>query len=273
MNFNELSERYIKAFDVPDLKPEVHCMGIKFIEKGNKVPENIQVKDVPAPWCGILKMASEGDVIIATKDNIGCPAAAIALGLVNPDDPEVLEGSRKYTSMMSKPASPKDFTDGFVYACKGSGHMEYALFGDADVGRYETWGAAKHAISGMAAINDYQVDAVLAFPAGAVDIDPDVVVIDLIPKQALRTIQGYCYPTGDRVTFNTIGIRGVCADVTAYPFLMQKMNASFYCLGARAIGGWEGERMALGMPLQIFKDTVEGMESSKGGFPYSKYPD
>jgi uncharacterized protein (DUF169 family) len=272
MNFNELSERYRKAFDVPDMKPEVHCLGVKFIQKGEKIPENIQVKDVPAPWCRILKLASEGDVMIATKDNIGCPAAGIALGLVDPHDREVLSGSRKYTSMMSKPASPKDFTDGFVYACKGSGHMEFALFGENDSGRYETWGAAKNAIQGMASVNEHQMDAVLAFPAGAVDIEPDVVIIDLIPKQVLRTVQGYAYPTGERVTFSTIGIRGVCADITAYPFIEQKMNASFYCLGARALGEWEGEHMALGMPLKIFKDTVEGMEASKGGFPYKAYP-
>jgi uncharacterized protein (DUF169 family) len=71
---------------------------------------------------------------------------------------------------------------------------------------------------------------------------------------------------------STIGIRGVCADLTALPFLEQSLNGSFFCLGARAVGGWEGNLLGLGMPLSVFERMVTGMERSAGGFPYKAYP-
>jgi uncharacterized protein (DUF169 family) len=50
------------------------------------------------------------------------------------------------------------------------------------------------------------------------------------------------------------------------------MNGSFYCLGARALGGWEGDYLGLGMPFSEFEKMVEGMEKSAKGFPYKAYP-
>lgn len=272
MTFRRLTERFLGAFGVAKVSPEVSVVGVKFVPKGAEIPEGFCGDDIPTPWCGAVKVASEGDRVAITKENIGCPAGGIALGLVDEDDSEVLEGDRKYTSLMHRPASPKDFTDGHVYACKGSGHMEYALFGDRDTGRYGTLDAAKKAVSGMAGLNRAVMNAVLAFPPDGVAFDPDVVILGLQPKQALRAIQGFCYESGDRVDFTTIGIRGVCADVTAFPYLKRSLNASFFCLGARALAGWEGDRLALGLPYKQFEEMTVGMERSVGGFPYAAYP-
>lgn len=272
MGLNELAKRFEAAFDVESLEPGITPVGIKFIPKGDCVPNGFEGNEIPTPWCGAVKLASEGECILITKDNIGCPAGAIALGLVSAKQDTILKGNRKYTSLMHTPATPKDFTEGLVYACKGANHMKFALFGDADTGRYQTLGAAKNAISGMVGLDEEVMDAVLAFPAHKHNAEPDVVILGMTPKQALRCIQGYCYKSGDRVVFNTIGIRGVCADVTAYPYLKQKINASFFCLGARALSGWPGEQLTLGMPYHDFEKMIVGMEESRKGFPYKAYP-
>jgi uncharacterized protein (DUF169 family) len=68
------------------------------------------------------------------------------------------------------------------------------------------------------------------------------------------------------------GLRVVNSDLIVRPYLTQEMNVSTYCLGARLIGGFEAERMGVGMPYGIFKDIVQGMEDSKGGFPFAAYP-
>jgi hypothetical protein len=85
---------------------------------------------------------------VITRDNVGCPAAGIALGLVDPYQNEPLSGKREYTDLMEVPASPADFTNGLVYACKDSGNMQFPLFGGDDSGRYETLEAALRAVPG-----------------------------------------------------------------------------------------------------------------------------
>jgi uncharacterized protein (DUF169 family) len=272
MGFKDVAERFIESFGVDSLKPPVVPVGVKFFPKGTPFPEeDPTVADATIPWCGAVKLASEGETVIVTKKNIGCPAAAITLGLVHKDDKNPLEGSRKYTSLMEHPASPADFTDGYVYACKDTGHMEFSLFGKDDCGRYKTLGASLNALSGMVVV-EHDMDAIVAFPYHSEQYTPDVVIIGVTPKQALRAIQGYAFELGERIELNTIGIRGVCADVTAYPFLKQKLNGSFFCLGARALSGWEGNRLSFGMPYYLFERMTEGMAESKAGFPYKLYP-
>jgi uncharacterized protein (DUF169 family) len=272
MSFKEVTEKFIDSFGVDDLTPPIVPVGVKFFPKGTDYPQEDElVADASIPWCGAVRLAADGDTIVISKKNIGCPAAAIALGLVDKNESQPLEGNRKYTSLMAQPASPSDFTNGYVYACKGSSRMEFALFGKDDCGRYKTIGASLNAVSGMKGVEN-TMDAIVAFPYNSTEYIPDVVILGLTPKQALRAIQGYAFETGERVELNTIGIRGVCADVTAYPFLEQKLNGSFFCLGARALGGWDGNHLSLGMPYHIFEKMTEGMAESKTGFPYKLYP-
>lgn len=124
----------------------------------------------------------------------------------------------------------------------------------------------------MVSIQPDIMDAAVTYTAQGLDAIPDVVIIAVNPKQALLAIQGSNFLTGSRFEMNTIGIRGVCADLTAYPFIEQKLNGSFFCLGARAVGGWGGNLLGLGMPFSIFHTMVEGMQKSRNGFPYEAYP-
>jgi len=268
-----LTEKFIDSFGVENLEPSLVPVGVKFFTKKTDFPkEDSILEDASVTWCGAVRLASEGEMTVVTRKNVGCPAAAVALGLVDKNDRKPLEGIRKYTSLMENSASPADFTNGYVYACKDSGHMNFALFGKNDCGRYKTIGAALNAVSGMKSIENI-MDAVAAFPYNLTEYIPDVVILGLTPKQALRAIQGYAFiKTGSRIELNAVGIRGVCADVTAYPFLEQKLNGSFFFLGARALGGWDGNRLYLDMPYHDFEKMTEGMAESQTVFPYRLYP-
>jgi len=272
ISFKEASARFMGVFGEQEpLQP----IGVKLIPKGKEIPETaVPPKEYQGTlWCEAVRIAAtENETVVITKENVGCPAAAIALGLVDEYEREPLGGKRKYTALMSKTASPADFTQGFVYACKESGNMQFALFGKEDTGRYETLGVALKAVSGMTAIQPAIMDAAVAYPADKLDMAPDVVILAVRPKQALLAIQGYNFLTGSRFEMSTIGIRAVCADLTALPFLEQRLNGSFLCLGARAVGGWGGDLLGLGMPFLIFQIMVTGMEKSAHGFPYKAYP-
>lgn len=274
LSFQELANHFIERFSAGEAPPTP--VGVKFIPKGSKVPEGTESPEEYAgtPWCQAVRLAStENETVVIDANNVGCPAAAIALGLVDEQDNRPLDGKRRYTDLMKeKGATPADFTNGLVYACKDSGNMRFALFGDTDVGRYETLGKALNAVSGMKAIQPAIMQAVVAYPPGGLDEEPDVVVLSLKPKQALLAIQGLNFVTGNRFHMDTIGIRGVCADLTAKPYLEQKMNGSFFCLGARALGGWGGDYLGLGVPTTEFEVMVNGMKKSASGFPYKAYP-
>jgi len=270
MSFKDASRRYMDVFGVHERV--VRPVGVKLISKGKSVPAGTKAAEQGMPWCEAVRIAAmEDEAVVITRDNVGCPAAAIALGLVDRYQNEPLSGKRKYTDLMDVPASPADFTNGLVYACKDTGNMQFALFGDDDSGRYETLEAALRAVSGMTAIQPAIMGAAVAYPADTLAISPDVVILAVTPKQALLAIQGYNFLTGNRFEMSTIGIRGVCADLTALPFLEQKLNGSFFCLGARALGGWGGNLLGLGMPFSIFHSMVMGMEESSPGFPYRAY--
>ena len=273
MTFDEACNRFMDIFDEPDSR--VQPVGIKLIRKGQEIPAGTRSSEEyqGVPWCEAVRIAAmDGEVVVIDKENVGCPAAAIALGLVDQYQEEPLFGTRKYTDMMETTASPADFTSGTVYGCKASDNMQFALFGEGDTGRYETLDAAKNAVAGMTSIQPDIMDAAVAYPAGTLGVAPDVVILGLLPKQVLLAIQGYNFLTGNRFLMSTIGIRAVCADLTALPFLEQRLNGSFFCLGARAVGGWEGDLLGLGMPLSVFERMVTGMERSAGGFPYKAYP-
>lgn len=272
MSFKDVNARYMDVFG--EHERVVRPVGVKLIAKGKSVPAGAKDAEQGMPWCEAVRIAAMKDeAVVITKDNVGCPAAAIALGLVDQYQNEPLSGKRKYTDLMEEPASPADFTNGLVYACKGSGNMQFALFGGDDSGRYETLEAALKAVSGMTAIQPAIMGAAVAYPVDMLAIAPDVVILAVTPKQALLAIQGYNFRAGNRFEMSTIGIRGVCADLTALPFLEQKLNGSFFCLGARAVASWGGDLLGLGMPYSIFQTMVIGMEKSSPGFPYRAYPE
>ena len=56
------------------------------------------------------------------------------------------------------------------------------------------------------------------------------------------------------------------------PYLHQEINISPYCLGARLIAKFEGDRMGLGMPYFLYEQMVQGVEESRTGFPFPDYP-
>ena len=163
MSFKGASTRFMDVFGEQEMV--VRLVGVKRIPKEKRVPEGVKAAEQGMPWCEVVRIAAtEGEAVVINKDNVGCPAAGIALGLVDQYQNEPLSGKRKYTDLMEEPASPADFTNGLVYACKDSGNMQFALFGGDDTGRYETLGAALRAVSGMTAIQPAIMGAAVAYP-------------------------------------------------------------------------------------------------------------
>lgn len=277
--FAELFARFLAAYE--DDSVRIPCCGLRFVRRGE--PDPVESFAASPTWteafprslasCGFSYEAAKGGwTMRVTAENIGCPAGAMSLGLVPADSGKNFDGGC-YVKPMEKAATPADFTAGYVYAPHQSGHPEFALFGAEDCGRYETLEVARRAIAAMPLIPPV-MDAVYYYhPAlSQVEVEPDLVHVYCTPLEAMRLIQGYCFPSGERFVMSCIGIRGVSCDMTAWPYVNNDINGTFLCLGARGITGWEEEYVGFGMPFNKFEQVVRGMEKSRRGFPYSLFP-
>jgi uncharacterized protein (DUF169 family) len=276
--FASLFDRFLAGFG-DDVR--IPVCGLKFVRHDE--PDPRQAFAASPEWqealpralasCGYsYKAARGGFTLRVDRTSIGCPAGAISLGLVSGDSRQSFDGGC-YVKAMREPATPADFSAGFVYAPSQSGHPEFALFGDSDCGRYETLDAARRAVAEMPVIPPVMQAVYYYHPAlSGVDVDPDIVHVYCTPLEAMRMIQGYSYPTGERFRMSCIGIRGVSCDMTAWPYVRREINGTFLCLGARGITGWQEEFVGFGMPFEIFEKVVQGVEKSRSGFPYEIFP-
>jgi uncharacterized protein (DUF169 family) len=277
--FANLYRRFLAAYEDPEVL--IPCCGLKFIrhdqpdpmEEFAKSPRWIEVFPRSLASCGYSYKASKGGwTLRVTRQTIGCPAGAMSLGLVPKDSTDLFEDGC-YVKSMKKPATPADFSSGYVYAPHQSGHGEFALFGEEDCGRYETLEAAGKAVAEMPVIPPVMQAVYYYHPlTSEVDIEPDIVHLYCTPLEAMRLVQGYCFPTGERFQMSCIGIRGVSCDMTAWPYTLGEINGTFLCLGARGITGWEEQYVGFGMPFEKFEAAVIGMEKSRTGFPYELFP-
>ncbi len=280
----DLYDRMIGAMNVPDLQIPVAC--VKFYKQDDTIPEEVQEcepEGLTLTSCQSARQAGFGDNVLLTAETIGCVAAAISFGLVDQNQDRPMGDSLVYTDVMKEqsglgeefsPPTPKDFTQGTVYACAAAGRPDFALFGEEDSGRFETPEVARTAIADMMAIQPADTKAVFIYSMDFTDADvvPDVVVMSVRPVELTRLIQAYQFNTGKRVTASMGGLRVVNSDLMVRPYLTGEMNISTYCLGARLIAQFEGDRMGMGVPQTQFEQIVTGMESSQGGFPYQAYP-
>ena len=91
------------------------------------------------------------------------------------------------------------------------------------------------------------------------DDPPEVVILVLDPRNAMRLIQGYTYNHGSQPLFKMTGNQAICSECTAYPLKMGRMNVSLLCSGTRYLAGWKTDELAIGLPFTQFAATVEGL--------------
>lgn len=279
----QLYGRLIEPFNVEGLEIPLSAVKLYGIDDG--IPNEIKAYepvDDSVMICEAARAAVEGQPVLLTVDSIGCVAAAVSFGLVDKDQDEPLAGPRIYTDIMRqqsglgdkfKPPSPKEFSDGTVYALQDSGHKEYGLFEDDD-GRFTDRKTAQAAIGHMSAIEDFRMKGVFLFGHSftEIDITPDVVVLSVRPVELTRLVQAYAFMTGDRIEASMGPLRAVDSDLIVRPHLTGRINVSPYCLGARLVAGYEAERMGMGVPWPLFEVIVQGMEQSRKGYPFHMYP-
>ncbi|OPY11752.1 MAG: hypothetical protein A4E66_01301 [Syntrophus sp. PtaB.Bin001] len=279
----DLYMRMLKALEIEGL--DIPIAAIRFFRRDDWIPEILMGErpgNLTLTCCQAVRQAELGDSVLLMERNMGCVAAAISLGLVDRYQDEPLSGARVYTEIMREqsgagsdfiPPTPKDFTDGLVYACTSVGRLDFCLFGKKDSGRFRDVSTARRAVAEMAAIQPPIMKGIYFYHprSGTLDLTPDIVLLSLRPVELTRLLQGLQFLTGKRISGSMGGLRSVCSDLIARAYLEEEACISSYCLGSRLIARVDANRMGMGMPYAVFKEVVKGLEASRTGYPFSLY--
>ena len=280
----DLYDRMIGALGVEDLA--IPATYVKLFRGAAVVPDAVQTHAVAQETltvCQAVRHAALDQSVFLTRHTIGCVAAAISLGMVDPEDRQPMTSPLPaYVHLMEEqsqlgprfqPPSPADFTDGTVYACREAQRPELGLFGPQDSGRFATRAIARAAVAAMDRIAPADTRGVFFYANGfrSIDLQPDVILLDVRPVELTRLLQGYQYLTGKPVQAWMNPLRAVDADLIARPFRTGDINISSYCLGARLLARFGGNRMGMGLPRAAFECMVRGLEASATGYPFKRY--
>lgn len=205
------------------LELDHHTVGFRFIYSEEEFQAcTSRAIDHYLPYCVMVKSAAFGHAIKAKPGNIGCFAAARALGMT--------EVTESYKS--------------------GEDYMAFGMFCDQT--------ASKKVVDNIA-ICDNNAYAFELAPLEEMEEDPDVVIQVTVPYNAMRLVQGYNYHYGTYSNYRVGGLQAMCSEATAYPYMSGDINITMFCAGTRYLCKWDRSEMAVAMPYGKLADTVDGV--------------
>ncbi len=171
-------------------------VAVSLIRRACDVPQGVVELDKPMFYCAMVKHAMLGNVFFARDSAQACRRGAAALGMTKiPDD----ERTGEFYTNKSSFASPR---------------------------------AATRAVEQSPGLEPGSVYATLMSPLEKTPVDPDVVIIEALPRRALEIVHASLFERGGWIESIISAPRQVCAALTVRPYLGD-LNVSFACESAR----------------------------------------
>lgn len=183
---------------------------------------NAQLVRKPLSYCSLVRMAGKGHARKAGLREIACPGARRSLGL-EPANEEFLSGKR---------------------------YLDLGLYKDIDCAR-ET--------SATISIMNKPVYGLSIQPLSECIRTPHVVIAICDPNQAMRLIQGYIHHRGPIETMQSMGMQGLCSELTVRPYLSNLPNVSLLCSNTRYTCAWRDGELGVGIPIKSLPDMANGV--------------
>jgi uncharacterized protein (DUF169 family) len=137
-----------------------------------------------------------------------------------------------------------------------SGNMYYKL------GNFETAEGALETVNAIPKSEENYYASIYA-PLESTEFDPDVIILILKPKQALKVSQAYLRKNGGRISSDYSGIQSLCADAVAAVKERGVPNMTLGCNGSRKFAEIADEEVIIGLPPENLKDVVEALKIFK----------
>ncbi len=130
------------------------------------------------------------------------------------------------------------------------------------LGNFETAEGAQETVAAIPKSNENYY-ASLYSPLETAEYDPDVIVLVLTPKQALRVSQAYLRATGGRISSDYSGIQSLCADAVVAVAQRGIPNMTLGCSGSRKYAKIAEEEVIIGIPAKNFVEIVDALKTFK----------
>lgn len=137
-----------------------------------------------------------------------------------------------------------------------TGSMYYKL------GNFETAEGARDTVNAIPKVEENYYASLYA-PLESAEFDPDVVVLVLTPKQALKISQAYLRKNGGRISSDYSGIQSLCADAVAAVKERGIPNMTLGCNGSRKFAQIADEEVIIGLPPENLEDIVNALKIFK----------
>lgn len=208
------------------LELERRVVGISFL----RTRADFDTYEAPAtkklvPYCRAVQQATEGISVKLSIDNFGCPASAVALGLIENDD----------------------------YSASGQKHANMGVYKDIEVSK---------AIADEMVYCKEPSYGVVVEPIDSWKSAPDVILMITTPFNAMRILQGNAYFNGQAKNIKMTGMQAICQEGTSYPYETGLINISMMCSGTRYVARWKDEELCVGIPYEKFESMIEGLEAT-----------
>ena len=177
------------------------------------------------PYCTAVSHATRGKRYKLDAEHSRCAAASIALGMAQATE----------------------------YRTSGRQHWEFGVYRSLDV--------SKNVMDNMVLCSEQNCGVELG-PLADTDVPPDILILILNPKAAMRAIQGYAYHFGQLTEIKMAGMCALCQECTSYPHQTQRANVSLLCSGTRCVGRWQEDELAVGIPFGLVAAMVDGIKST-----------
>jgi len=176
-------------------------------------------------YCQLLMEAKRGKSATLTSENIACPAAAAALGLM--PLPEKIS----------------------------SGKMLKTL------GLFESEEAAATTMAQMSRMKMGEVKAIAAAPLENATFRPDVVIVEDKPEKVMWINLAAIHETGGRLSFSSAVFQACCVDVTVIPYLTKNVNVSLGCYGCRDATDIADDECLVGIPMEKMGEIITSLKA------------
>ena len=203
------------------LELEDSPVGVKLIKVGEDLSE-IAEQAQPMQYCASVLRARKGETILLGKDKHSCKLGAAILGLIN---------------------MPGNFSSGEAHS---------------KIGLLSSPAAASKTISEIPKIAPETMRATLVFPLEKAPVEPEVILVEVKPRQALWIALALNYNNGGRLSCSFAGIGCTCGDATVVPYLRNTPNFTIGDFGGRMLRG--PEYMIMGLPATQLEEVANSLE-------------
>jgi len=200
-------------------------VAVKLVKSDESINEVPSMSPKRLRYCQLLMEAKRGKSATLTSENIACPAAAAALGLM--PLPEKIS----------------------------SGKMLKTL------GLFESEEAAATTMAQMSRMKLGEVKAIAAAPLENATFRPDVVIIEDKPETIMWINLAAIHETGGRLSFSSAVFQACCVDVTVIPYLTKNVNVSLGCYGCRDATDIADDECLVGIPMEKLGEIITSLKA------------